>query len=36
LLSLADAELARKLLPMEWGENMDHANVTIWALYERE
>jgi hypothetical protein len=36
LLSLADAELARKLLPMEWGETMDHANVTIWALYERE
>lgn len=35
LLSLADAELARKLLPLEWGENMDHANVTIWALYER-
>lgn len=36
LLSLADAELARKLLPVEWGETMDHANVTIWALYERE
>jgi len=36
LLSLADAELARKLLPMEWGENMDHTNVTIWALYTRE
>jgi hypothetical protein len=36
LLSLADAELARKLLPQEWGENMDHANVTIWALYTRE
>jgi hypothetical protein len=36
LLSLADAELARKLLPMEWGENMDHAHVTIWALYERQ
>jgi hypothetical protein len=36
LLSLADAELARKLLPMEWGETMDHAHVTIWALYERE
>jgi hypothetical protein len=36
LLSLADAELARKLLPMEWGETMDHANVTIWALYERQ
>jgi len=36
LLSLADAELARKLLPMEWGENMDHTNVTIWALYERQ
>jgi len=36
LLSLADAELARKLLPLEWGENMDHTDVTIWALYERE
>lgn len=36
LLSLADAELARKLLPLEWGENMDHAHVTIWALYELE
>lgn len=36
LLSRADAELARKLLPMEWGENMDHANTAIWALYERE
>lgn len=36
LLSLADAELARKLLPQEWGENMDHAHVTIWALYTRE
>lgn len=36
LLSLADAELARKLLPLEWGETMDHARVTIWALYERE
>ncbi len=35
LLSLADAELARKLLPMEWGETMHHAHVTIWALYER-
>ncbi len=35
LLSLADAELARKLLPMEWGEDMHHANVTIWALHER-
>jgi hypothetical protein len=36
LLSLADAELARKLLPMEWGEQEHHAHVTIWALYERE
>lgn len=36
LLSRGDAELARKLLPMEWGENMDHAHVTIWALYERD
>jgi hypothetical protein len=36
LLSLADAELGRKLLPLEWGENMDHAHVTIWALYTRE
>jgi len=36
LLSLADAELARKLLPIEWGETMDHAHVTIWALYERQ
>ena len=36
LLSLADAELARKLLPMEWGEQERHAHVTIWALYERE
>lgn len=36
LLSLQDAELARKLLPQEWGEKMDHAKVTIWALYERE
>jgi hypothetical protein len=36
LLSLADAELARKLLPLEWGETMDHAHVTIWALYTRE
>ena len=36
LLSRADAELARKLLPIEWGENMGHANVDIWALYERE
>ncbi len=35
LLSLADAELARKLLPMEWGETERHAHVTIWALYER-
>ena len=36
LLSLADAELARKLLPLEWGEHDHHAHVTIWALYERE
>jgi hypothetical protein len=36
LLSLADAELARKLLPMEWGEQERHAHVTIWALYERQ
>jgi hypothetical protein len=36
LLSLADAELARKLLPLEWGEQERHAHVTIWALYERE
>ena len=35
LLSLADAELARKLLPLEWGEHEHHAHVTIWALYER-
>lgn len=35
LLSLADAELARKLLPLEWGEQEPHAHVTIWALYER-
>ncbi len=35
LLSLADAELARKLLPMEWGEAEPHAHVTIWAVYER-
>jgi hypothetical protein len=35
LLSLTDAELARKLLPMEWGEHDHHAHVTIWALYER-
>ncbi len=36
LLSLADAELARKLLPLEWGQHDPHAHVTIWALYERE
>lgn len=36
LLSRADAEVALKLLPMEWGQNMDHAHATIWALYERE
>ena len=36
LLSLADAELARKLLPLEWAEHDHHAHVTIWALYERE
>ncbi|MBK9266739.1 MAG: hypothetical protein IPM54_44005 [Polyangiaceae bacterium] len=36
LLSLADAELARKLLPLEWGEHDHHAHVTIWALYTRE
>jgi hypothetical protein len=36
LLSLADAELARKLLPLEWGDHDHHARVTIWALYERE
>lgn len=36
LLSRADAELARKLLPIEWGESMDHAHTDIWALYERE
>ena len=36
LLSLADAELARKLLLLEWGEQEPHAHVTIWALYERE
>ena len=36
LLSRADAELALKLIPMEWGESMDHAHATIWALYERE
>lgn len=36
LLSLADAELARKLLPLEWGDQEPHANVTIWALYTRE
>jgi hypothetical protein len=35
LLSLADAELARKLLPLEWGEQEPHAHVTIWALYGR-
>jgi len=36
LLSLADAELARKLLPVEWGDHEHHAHVTIWALYERQ
>jgi hypothetical protein len=36
LLSLADAELARKLLPLEWGDHERHAHVTIWALYTRE
>jgi hypothetical protein len=36
LLSLADAELARKLLPRQWGQHDPHAHVTIWALYERE
>jgi hypothetical protein len=36
LLSLADAELARKILPIEWGEQEPHAHVTIWALYERQ
>jgi len=36
LLSFADAELARKLLPLEWGEQERHAHVTIWALYTRE
>jgi hypothetical protein len=36
LLSLADAELARKLLPLEWGDHDHHAHVTIWALYTRE
>jgi hypothetical protein len=34
LLSLADAELARKILPVEWGDHEHHAHVTIWALYE--
>lgn len=36
LLTRDDAESARELLPQEWGENMDHAHVVIWALYERE
>jgi hypothetical protein len=36
LLSLADAELGRKLLPLEWGDHDHHAHVTIWALYTRE
>jgi len=36
LLSFADAELARKLLLIEWGEQEPHAHVTIWALYTRE
>jgi hypothetical protein len=36
LLSRADAELAVKLIPIEWGKNMDHGHATIWALYERE
>jgi len=29
LLSLADAELARNLLPLEWGDHDHHAHVTI-------
>ena len=36
LLSRSDAELAQKLLPIEWGEYEPHAHVMIWALYERE
>jgi hypothetical protein len=36
LLSLADAELGRKLLPLEWGDHDHHAHMTISALYTRE
>lgn len=36
LFSLADAELARNLLPLEWPDHDHHTHPTIWALYERE
>ena len=36
LLSRSDAESAQIVLALEWGAGMDHADVDIWALYERE
>jgi hypothetical protein len=36
LLCRDDAESAQRLLPQQWGEGMDHAQVAVWALYERE
>jgi len=36
LLSRSDAEAAQNLLPLVWGENEPHAQVVIWALFERE
>jgi hypothetical protein len=36
LLSRSDAEAAQDLLPLEWGENEPHAQVVVWALFERE
>lgn len=34
LLSREDAELAQKILPMEFGEWDHHAHADVWALYE--
>ena len=36
LLSRQDARNAKEILPKEWGEQEPHAQVTIWALYERQ
>jgi hypothetical protein len=36
LLRWEDAQLAKDMLPQEWGEEEPHAWVDVWALYGRD